>query len=119
MQWRVTVELSGADGSVQTHEVHVGGCLPAVCSAETPGLDTGASQTAVGRTAASYRSGPDGGILPQPAPLPAMRRATPAEGPAPSTAALAVRRRGSSCAPFRSLPLPCGPSPDLLASRRD
>ena len=38
MQWRVMVELSGADGSVQTHEVHGGGCLPAVCSAETLGL---------------------------------------------------------------------------------
>src|SRR5436309_3233794 len=38
MQWRVMVELSSADGSVQTCEVHVGGCLPAVCSAETLGL---------------------------------------------------------------------------------
>src|SRR5689334_23420062 len=38
MQWRVMVELSGTDGSVQTLEVHVGGCLPAACSAETLGL---------------------------------------------------------------------------------
>jgi hypothetical protein len=38
MQWRVMVELSGADGSVQTFEVHVGGCLSAACSAETLGL---------------------------------------------------------------------------------
>jgi hypothetical protein len=38
MQWRVMVELSGADGSVQTLEVHVGGCLSAACSAETLGL---------------------------------------------------------------------------------
>src|SRR3954454_1296543 len=38
MQWRVMVELSGADGSVQTLGVHVGGCLPAACSAETLGL---------------------------------------------------------------------------------
>jgi hypothetical protein len=38
MQWRMMVELSGADGSVRTHEVHVGGCLPAACSAETLGL---------------------------------------------------------------------------------
>ena len=38
MQWRVMVELSGADGSVQTHEVHIGGCLPHACSAETLGL---------------------------------------------------------------------------------
>ena len=38
MQWRIMVELSGADGSVQTLEVHDGGCLPAVCSAETLGL---------------------------------------------------------------------------------
>jgi hypothetical protein len=32
------VELSGADGSVQTLEVHVGGCLPHACSAATLGL---------------------------------------------------------------------------------
>src|SRR3954454_16231973 len=38
MQWRVMVELGGADGSVQTLEVHVGGCLSAACSAETLGL---------------------------------------------------------------------------------
>src|SRR5690242_2649735 len=38
MQWRMMVELSGTDGSVQTHEVHVGGCLPAACSAATLGL---------------------------------------------------------------------------------
>src|SRR5689334_8032657 len=38
MYWRVMVELSGADGHVQAHEVYVGGCLPAACSAETLGL---------------------------------------------------------------------------------
>jgi hypothetical protein len=38
MQWRVMAELSGADGSMQTHEVHVGGCIPAACSADTLGL---------------------------------------------------------------------------------
>jgi hypothetical protein len=38
MQWRVMVELSSVDGNVQTHEVHVGGCLPAACSAVTLGL---------------------------------------------------------------------------------
>lgn len=38
MQWRVMVKLRGADGSVQIHELHVGGCLPAACSAETSGL---------------------------------------------------------------------------------
>jgi hypothetical protein len=32
------VELSGAGGSVQTLEMHVGGCLSAACSAETLGL---------------------------------------------------------------------------------
>jgi hypothetical protein len=38
MQWRVLVELTGADGSIQTHEAHAGGCPPTACSAETPGL---------------------------------------------------------------------------------
>src|SRR4051812_5903614 len=32
------VELRGADGSVQTFEAHVGGCLSAACSAATLGL---------------------------------------------------------------------------------
>jgi hypothetical protein len=44
MQWRVMVELIGADGSVQAHEVHVGGCLPAACSAETLGLTQAQAQ---------------------------------------------------------------------------
>ncbi len=38
MNWRVMVELSGADGSMQTHEVPVGGGLAAACSAATLGL---------------------------------------------------------------------------------
>src|SRR5690242_5658527 len=38
MQWRVMVELAAVDGSVQTFEVHVGGCIPAAYSAETLGL---------------------------------------------------------------------------------
>jgi len=38
MQWRVTVELAGANGGVQTHEVHVGNCPSIACSAETLGL---------------------------------------------------------------------------------
>src|SRR3954453_4963232 len=38
MYWRVMMELRGADGSVQTHEVHVGSCIAAACSAETLGL---------------------------------------------------------------------------------
>jgi hypothetical protein len=38
MHWRVMVELSGADGSAQTHALHVGSCIPAACSAEILGL---------------------------------------------------------------------------------
>jgi len=26
MKWRVVVELAGADGTVQSHEISVGGC---------------------------------------------------------------------------------------------
>src|SRR3954451_21081340 len=38
MQWRVMVELSSADGSVQTHELHVGSCIPTACSVKMLGL---------------------------------------------------------------------------------
>src|SRR3954467_10448578 len=67
------------------------------------GPDAGAGQTAAGRAAAPPRLGTDGRILSQPAQLPAMRRATAAEGPASPATALAVRGRDSSCAPFRPL----------------
>ena len=39
MQWRVMVELTGADGSVGVHEVYVGDCRAAVCSPETLGVN--------------------------------------------------------------------------------
>jgi hypothetical protein len=38
MQWRVMVELTGADGSMQTHEAYAGGCPPTACSTDTLGL---------------------------------------------------------------------------------
>lgn len=39
MQWRVMVELTGADGSVGVHEVYIGDCPAAVCSPETLGVN--------------------------------------------------------------------------------
>ena len=38
MKWRVIVELGGAEGTVQLHEVSAGGSTTAECSAETLGL---------------------------------------------------------------------------------
>ena len=38
MKWRVVVELAGADGTVQSHEISVGGCATVDYSAETLGL---------------------------------------------------------------------------------
>jgi hypothetical protein len=38
MKWRVVVELGGAEGTVQLHEVSAGGSLTAGCAAETLGL---------------------------------------------------------------------------------
>jgi hypothetical protein len=38
MKWRVMVELGGAEGTVQVHEVSAGGCTKAEYSAETLGL---------------------------------------------------------------------------------
>jgi hypothetical protein len=40
MRWRVIVELGGAEGTVQLHEVSAGGSATAECSAETLGLTT-------------------------------------------------------------------------------
>src|SRR3954452_16958052 len=110
------VELSGADGSVQTFEVHVRLSLCRLFGGNL-GPDTGASQAAAGRVAASSRSGANGRALSKPAPLPAMQRATAAEGPAPSATALAVRRCDGSGAPLRPVPMQRGPAPDPLAGR--
>ena len=38
MKWRVVVELAGADGTVQSHEISVGGCGTIDYSADTLGL---------------------------------------------------------------------------------
>jgi hypothetical protein len=38
MKWRVMIELAGAKGTVQLHEVSAGGSTAAECSAETLGL---------------------------------------------------------------------------------
>jgi hypothetical protein len=38
MKWRVVVELAGADGAVQSHEISVGGCGTIDHSADTLGL---------------------------------------------------------------------------------
>ena len=38
MKWRVVVELVGADGTVQSHEISVGGCGTIDHSADTLGL---------------------------------------------------------------------------------
>ena len=38
MQWRVGVELTGANGTIQSYELQAGNCPPAGCSPETLGL---------------------------------------------------------------------------------
>jgi hypothetical protein len=38
MKWRVVVELAGADGAVQSHDISVGGCATIDHSADTLGL---------------------------------------------------------------------------------
>jgi hypothetical protein len=45
MQWRVVVELSGAVGVIQVHEVHSGGSIMAGCSAATLGLSLAEAKT--------------------------------------------------------------------------
>src|SRR3954469_9656500 len=118
MYWRVMMELRGADGSANTRgacwQLHSGRLLGG-----NLGPDTGASQAAAGRTTAPSHSGTDRGVLPQSAPLPAMWRATPAEGPPSPAAALIVRRCDGSCASLRPLPMQRGPSTDPVAGWRD
>src|SRR5208337_3352864 len=75
------------------------------------GADAGGRQEDPGRAATPSGSGADGGALPQPATLPALRGSTSAEGHAPSAADVAVWRRGGSCTRFG--PCRCG-----VASRR-
>src|SRR3954449_470179 len=62
MHWRVIGELSGADGSVRTWEVHIGRCIPAACSAETLGLTQAKAKPLLARAAAvkAPRSSRDG-----------------------------------------------------------
>ena len=45
MKWRVMVELGAADGTVQVHEVSIGECAVAACSAETLGLSIADGKT--------------------------------------------------------------------------
>ena len=45
MKWRVMVELGAADGTAQLHEVSIGECTVAACSAETLGLSIADGKT--------------------------------------------------------------------------
>ena len=45
MKWRVMVELGAADGTVHLHEVSIGECTVAACSAETLGLSIADGKT--------------------------------------------------------------------------
>ena len=45
MQWRVIVEVSGAVGAQQVHEVHAGGSATPGCSAATLGLSLAEAKT--------------------------------------------------------------------------
>ena len=83
MKWRVVVELAGADGAVQTHEISVGGC-GTIDFGGKAGADAGGRQEDLGRAATPSGSGADRGALPQSATLPALRVSTSAEGYAPS-----------------------------------
>ena len=47
MQWRVMVELTGADGKAEVHEVQAGGGTPAACSPETLGLSLAEAKEAL------------------------------------------------------------------------
>src|SRR4051812_2125835 len=114
MRWRVMVELSGVDGRAQTHELHVGSCTLTACSAETLGLTLAQAKLLLAELQRHLVQVQTEEYW---TPLPAMRRATAAEGPAPSAAALAVRRRGGSCTPLRPLPMQWGPSPNPVAGR--
>src|SRR5271157_3688954 len=83
------------------------------------GTDDSRREYGPGRAAAPSGPGADGGALPEPTPLPALWRATPAQGHPPSAIEVIVWGRGGSCSPLRSLPMRRGVAPDhLLRLRR-
>ncbi len=119
MKWRILVELAGADGSVQSHEISVGGWGAIDSSAETLGLTLAEGKKTLAGAATPFGSGADGGALPEPATLPALRGATAAEGHSSPAAGVVVWRGGGSCTPLRSLPVRCGVAPDHHPCRGD
>ena len=56
MKWRVVVELAGADGTVQSHEISAGGC-GTIDDSGNAGADTGGRQKDPGRAATPPGSG--------------------------------------------------------------
>ena len=118
MKWRVVVELAGADGAVQTHEISVGGC-GTIDSAEKLGLTLAeGKKTLAGlqrhlvqaQTEEHCRNRRRCQRCGSQRPLKDMRR---------RRAGVAVWRRGGSCTPFRSLPVRCGVAPDHHPCRGD
>ena len=68
MNWRVMIELVGAEGTVQLHEVSAGGSTTAECSAETLGLTVAEGKMTL-RAAAPPGPRTGRGALPAPASL--------------------------------------------------
>src|SRR5271166_1810977 len=119
MKWRVMVELGGAEGTVELHEVSVGGGTTTEYSAETLGLTIAEGNTALAglqrylvqaQTEEHCRN---------------RRRCQhcgaqrPAQGHPPSAIDVIVWGRGGSCAPLRSLPMRRGVAPDHHPGRGD
>ena len=69
MKWRVMIELAGAEGTVQLHEVSAGGSTTAECSAETLGLTVAEGKMTLAGLAAPPGPGTGRGALPAPASL--------------------------------------------------
>src|SRR5208283_4883731 len=83
------------------------------------GADAGGRQEDPGRAATPTGSGADGGALPEPTALPAVRGSTADEGHASPAADVAVWRRGGSCTPVWSLPMRRGVAPEHHPCRGD
>ena len=102
MEWRVTIELSGADGTKQTHEVARGGADPH-STFDPLGLTLDDGKALLAGVQRQSGSGPDLRVLRAAAPLLALPGPPPAEGYAQTAVEFAVRYGRSAGAAFHAL----------------
>jgi hypothetical protein len=116
MEWRVTIELSCADGTRQTHDVARGGCADPHSTFDPLGLNAGRWQSSAGRRAAASGSGPGRGVLRAALLLLALPGPPSAEGHAQTAIELVVRHGRDASTAVQTLPMRGHGAVDTLSS---